>query len=130
MANDLKALVTLLCGGTITVNKYINSTDNQAGAGWEFTIAGEIGETDENGQTTPVDVDPGTYSITENTVLDGYTFTSAICYKDGQPVGTPVGMGVTDIVVGADDLIICDVVNTRVEICNGEDDDGDGQIDE
>lgn len=93
LAAELAALAEDLCGGTITVNKFINNLNTPAGAGWTFNVAGTSRVTDANGQTTPVEVTPGTYSVIETGLLSGHAFTSAVCVNQyGTGEGTPVAM--------------------------------------
>lgn len=125
LANTLNDLVSDLCGGTITVNKYIGSVSeaNRAETGWTFNVAGTTRATDANGQTQPVEVTPGTYSVTETGLVDGYTFASASCQtQTGSPVGTAATNGVSGISVGASDIISCNFINNEpvetIQICH------------
>ncbi len=125
LADTLNELVSDLCGGTITVNKYIGSVSeaNRAETGWTFNVAGTTRATDANGQTQPVEVTPGTYSVTETGLVDGYTFASASCQtQSGSPVGTAAANGVSGITVGASDIISCNFVNNEpvatIDICH------------
>lgn len=116
LATQLATFATQTCGGTITVNKYIDSVSptTRGGVGWQFNIAGTSKTTDGNGQTEAVNVSAGSnYSVTETNMLSGHSFGSASCKKsNGDSVGTPNGQGVTGITVGASDIISCDFVNT------------------
>jgi len=123
LEDTLTDLVSDLCGGTITVNKYIGSVseENRAETGWTFNIAGTTRATDANGQTQPVEVTPGTYSVTETGLIDGYTFASASC-TGATNNGTQSGSGVTGLVVGASDIVSCNFVNNEpvatIDICH------------
>ncbi len=131
LATELAALAEDLCGGTITVNKFINNLNTPAGTGWTFNVAGTSRVTDAGGQTTPVEVTPGTYSVIETGLLSGHNFTSAVCVnQNGGAEGTPTAMGVTGIALGASDIIVCNVINTVAETCDGIDNDADQQVDE
>jgi hypothetical protein len=93
MADKLAAFATKTCGGTITINKYIDSIApaNLATDTWTFStnIPGYSSVQTSGGQVNiPVPSGSG-YSITEASVLGGYTFGSASCKKStGDVVGT------------------------------------------
>ncbi|MFZ2663856.1 MAG: SdrD B-like domain-containing protein [Patescibacteria group bacterium] len=115
LAADLAEFASQTCGGTITVNKYIGSVapENRAGASWEFNIAGTTKLTDNNGQTVAVKVSAGSgYSVTEASVLPGYTFSSASC-TGATNNGSQSGNGVSGIQVGNSDIVSCNFVNTE-----------------
>src|SRR3989344_3174681 len=118
LETTVQNLVNDLCGGTITVNKYIGSVspNNRAGTGYTFDVAGTHSTTDSNGQTQPVEVTPGSgYSVTETGTPAGFSFTSADCHlATGAPVGSPITNGVGSITVGVTDVISCDVINTAI----------------
>ena len=116
LATQLANYAQAACGGTITVNNYINSVDpnNRSGTGWAFDVAGNSGNnTDENGQTIAVSVSPSSgYSVVQTTAPNGYTFSSASCQlSDGTPVGSPITNGIGDISIGNNDILTCNFVN-------------------
>jgi len=117
LAADLAEFASQTCGGTITINKYIDiiSDSNLADDAWSFTtnVSGyESVQTSEGSVNIPVPIGSG-YSVTESSVIPGFTFGSASCQKnDGSSVGTPGGFGVTGIAMGADDIISCNFLNT------------------
>jgi cysteine-rich repeat protein len=130
---ELKTYAQTLCGGTITVNKYLNiiSPETRAGAGWTYNVAGTTKITDSSGQTGAVEVAVGSgYSVIENTVLSGFSFLSAACYKQDQtPVGSTTANGVDNITINNEDIIYCNFVNQtncgNGQLNNGEEcDDG------
>jgi len=104
-----------MCGGTITVTKYIDEAveGNEGGQGWEFDVAGTTRLTDENGQTEPVEVDQGTdYSVIETGPLSDYQFVSATCKdQDDNPVGSSATDGVDGIDITGTDIISCEFIN-------------------
>ena len=118
LANDLGAFASATCGGTISVNKYYDQVDevHRGGSGWIFDVAGTSKTTDSNGQTESVKVDAGTYSVTETSLLSGYTYDSASCYKVASPshieIGEDITNGVGNIPVGNSDIVYCNFVNT------------------
>jgi len=114
LADDLAYLASLLCGGTITVSKFINDLNTPAGTGWNFDVAGQAVSTDSYGQTPAVDVDPGTYNVIEPSVNPGHIFGSAGCkYQDGSQAGTPSTTfdGVENIDVDHTDIVSCSFIN-------------------
>ncbi len=121
LAGILADLVTALCGGTITVNKYIDDLQHPAGAGWTFDIAGTSKTTDSNGQTEAVTVQPGTgHSVTETGLLPGYQFVSAVCHNQaGALEGSAITNGVGGIDVSNQDIISCDFINTAQRCGDG-----------
>jgi len=123
--NTLAGLATEMCGGTITINKYINfiGPDSRGGLGWGFDIDGNSLTTDANGQTEPLELDAGSgYAVIETVVPDAFYYLSASCKdQDDSPVGTPTVNGVENISIGNDDIISCDFLNQS--IC------GDGNLD-
>jgi len=106
--------------GTITITKLVDndnnpSTDPIPTMGWEFDIDGSPSNpgpvtTDAYGKTPAVEVEPGTYSVTE-TLQNGYAVASAECLKGQTPVGTWNGNTVTGITVGNGEAISCTFVN-------------------
>ncbi len=114
----LADLATALCGGTITVNKIIDAdgnletTDDQtAGEGWNFTVGEDEVTTDENGQTVAVDVESGSYTVTE-IAQEGYTFVSAVCLIGEDSVGSLDGAAVYGVDVADDEVASCVFINT------------------
>jgi len=115
LRDDLVDYATVICGGTITVNKHINSVDpyHRASEGWIFNVAGEILETDDNGQTEDLEVAKGTgYSVIAQNSYPGFAFDSASCRKQGDvPVGDPTTNGVINIEINDDDIIKCEFLS-------------------
>lgn len=129
LAEDLAALATELCGGTISVTKFIdedgnlgNVDDITPGEGWTFTVAGNQVVTDANGQTMPVEVDPGTYSVSEELQLqEGFELADAFCtlMSNGNiEVGTLEGNAIVGIEVGNEDIVSCVFYNTPLSVCD------------
>lgn len=115
LANQLKAFATESCGGSITVNKYYDQVDeaHRGGAGWIYNVAGTSKTTLANGQTESVKVNSGTYTVTEENMLSGYSYGSALCYKSGSssPIGEITTKGIKNIPVGDLDIVYCNFVN-------------------
>ncbi len=115
LGNDLAKLATELCGGTITVSTYLQSLQTPAGANLQYSVAWTTQLTDTAGQTTPVDVAAWTYSITQQSFPSSFAFGSAVCRDQTNTiVGTPAQNGRQNITVDGDDIIHCDVIDTRV----------------
>ncbi|MEI7749771.1 MAG: VWA domain-containing protein [Candidatus Moraniibacteriota bacterium] len=121
LSSTLSQIVTDLCGGTITVNKYIDSVDpaNLAKDPWTFTttVPDHASVTTTNGQVNfPAKAGSG-YSISESSGLAGYSFGKASCKntKNNNPVGTEdkANKGVTGISISNSDVISCDFVNLK-----------------
>lgn len=119
----LQQLATDLCGGTITVNKYIDevSPNTRGGSGWTFSVTGPNAysnslSTDSNGQDTADQLVAGSpYSVLETGNVAGYAFESAVCRNQaGQIEGTATQNGVNNINVSDSDIITCDFVNTTL----------------
>ncbi len=114
MADKLAAFATKTCGGTISVNKYLEDKNTTGGAGWVFTLSGTSGATlttDSNGQANSGKIPTGTYSIAE-TLVSGYSFLSAECTnQDGAIVGTSATNGLSGITIDDSDIITCDFIN-------------------
>ncbi|MCJ7826176.1 VWA domain-containing protein, partial [Patescibacteria group bacterium] len=138
LATQLANFAKATCGGTITVNKYIDtiSPTTRGGAGWMFAINGATKTTDSNGQTEAVTIPGGsTVSVTETGLLAGYSYGSATCKKStGAGVGSPISQGVGSITVGTDDIISCDFINTEnkgsIQVGKEIDTNGDGTYDD
>jgi len=121
LATMLASLTTALCGGTITVNKYINDLNHRGGANWMFNVSGpnnysnDLG-TDANGQDNTGTIPSGSgYSITETGVQAGYTFGSAVCKNQtGAIEGTSTPNGVNNINISNSDIISCDFINNEL----------------
>ena len=131
MAAKLSAFATKTCGGTISVNKYIDtiSDSTRGGAGWNYTVTGPSSysktlTTDGSGQANTGTVSTGSdYTITESNMLSGYSYGSAICKnQNGDVVGSEIANGWGNISISNDDIIICDFVNTanytETKICH------------
>lgn len=132
LSAQLAALASETCGGTITINKYIDavSGSERGGENWKFNVNGPDNyskdlKSDSNGQAVTEILAAGSgYSVVEKTDLmpEGYGFGSVACYKqnpqthDPIPVGDPVvsesgNPGVQNITVEDSDIITCDFVN-------------------
>jgi len=121
LAQTLAALADDLCGGTVTVRKFV---DNVKAPGWHFDLTGASstslpadGNTDSEGYVVFDVVIPDTsvtVDVTE-TSQQGFGFVSAHCYKDNVEVGTPGTETVTGINVGKTDAIYCEFRNTGRE---------------
>jgi Mg-chelatase subunit ChlD len=129
LADTLADLAEELCGGTITVHKVIDADGDTAttgdqtdGAGWTFTTNVDApdtstpasGPTDGSGMIN-FDISLGgdqqaTVDVTE-TVQSGYTFVSASCTSDSNPIGTPSGLSVNNITLGQQDIVSCTFYN-------------------
>jgi cysteine-rich repeat protein len=128
MAAQLAAFASQTCGGTIFVNKYIDTVSNatRGGAGWAYSVTGpqsysnNLG-TDANGQGNTGTIPAGSgYAIVETNMLPGYSYGSANCKNQaGAPVGSSITNGVGSIALGDSDIISCDFVNTTnyVPVC-------------
>lgn len=125
LATKLADLAAELCGGTITAKKLVdadgdlNTTDDQTPAeGWTFDVNGTVTDpapvdTDVDGFTPAVEVEPGTYGITE-TVKDGYEVLDAECTVNNQTIGTRNGNAVTGMTIGANDIVSCTFINAEI----------------
>ncbi len=114
----LGAIVTDLCGGTVTVHKLIDAdgnvqttNDRTNGEGWTFTVAGSERTTGANGMTTPVEVDQGSYSVSEQS-QNGYSLIGASC-TGATNNGSWNENAITGIQVGNQDVVTCTFVNAR-----------------
>jgi len=122
LAADLAEIAGELCGGTITVNKLVDqdgnlaTTDDQFPAsGWEFDINGDPTDpssefTGPDGFTESVEVEAGTYSVTEIQEED-FKLIGAQCTIGNESVGSLVENSVTGISVGASDIVTCTFIN-------------------
>lgn len=128
LAAQLANFAKATCGGTISVNKYIDTVSDgtRGGSGWTYHVAGPSSyakdlTTSSSGQANTGTVNAGSgYSITETNMLSGYSFGSAICRNQaGATVGSAITNGWGSITVGNDDIISCDFVNTTnyVPVC-------------
>ena len=120
LGTALVNLTNALCGGTITVNKYIDSISetNRAGTGWTYTVSGPNSYsknliTKDGGQDNTGKVSSGSgYSIVETNIPSTHTYGSTICKdKNGNTVGSEIPNGWGSITVSDDSAITCDVVN-------------------
>lgn len=117
LAGALDDITTELCGGTITVNKIIDADgnletkDDQApGEGWQFNVAGEEKTTDANGQTSPKEVDSGSYSVGE-TNQTGYQLIDANC-TGATDNGSKEGDSIYGIQIENSDIVTCAFYNS------------------
>ncbi|MFC2143264.1 OmpL47-type beta-barrel domain-containing protein [Candidatus Aenigmatarchaeota archaeon] len=129
LAEDLADLAEELCGGTVTVRKFV---DDVPAEDWFFSasVSGgyavpENGLTDESGFIVfEIQINDTTAYVDITETLQGdYSFVSAVCYNGNQTVGDPAGLSVVSIPVGQVDSIYCEFHNTEItEYC------GDGEI--
>lgn len=117
LASTLATFASQTCGGTITIIKNINGNDQAPLSGWQFTINGQSYSTDSQGYTDAIPVTSGTYSVVEDPVKTGYSFNSAVCIKNGNPVGSSISNGVGSIVVGNSDIVSCTFTNDYLADC-------------
>lgn len=115
----LRDLAAGMCGGTITVGKFIGKEGNwvPAGAGWEFNVGGTAAATkaENDGKTDPVSLDAGTYDVTETPQAD-YTLVNGVCSisnNGGASLGTfdLANNRVKDIDLGVLDIVSCSFYN-------------------
>jgi hypothetical protein len=122
MASEFSKWAVSACGGTVTINKYLEKLDGstQAGSGWNYQISGQEDltlTTGSEGSVNTADVisrklEEGVYSIVEtNLISSNYSFESAECRIDGEIVGEPIDNGVSGIEITHDDIVICDFIN-------------------
>jgi len=124
----LQDLAAGMCGGTITVSKFVGETGSwtAAGAGWEFNVGGQSTATDANGQTEAVSLDNGTYDVIETPQL-GYELANATCSisNNGQTLLGTLDLDnnqITGIDITNDDIISCSFYNMLLPFC------GDGDV--
>ncbi|HNR81785.1 MAG TPA: hypothetical protein PKK37_05090, partial [Candidatus Pacearchaeota archaeon] len=119
LAQVLRDLAAGMCGGTITVGKFIGKEGNwvPAGAGWEFNVGGTAAATkvENGGKTDPVSLDAGTYDVTETPQAD-YTLVNGVCSisnNGGASLGTfdLANNRVKDIDLGVLDIVSCSFYN-------------------
>ncbi len=122
LAADLAEIAVELCGGTITIKKLIDQDGNLAtvddqfpASGWEFDINGDPTDpsskfTDAFGFTESIEVEAGTYSVTEIEEED-FNLIDAECTINDVSAGTFSGNSVTGISVGASDIVTCTFIN-------------------
>ena len=119
LAADLADIATQMCGGTITVTKFIDAdgnletNDQSPDAGWIFTINNSDYTSDETGKTPAVEVDTSTYTVTEN-LQDGYDLLSASC-TGATSNGSFLENSITGIEVGTNDIVSCTFINHKNE---------------
>lgn len=115
----LKSIANDLCGGTITVNKFIGNPGNwqAAGAGWEFNIGGQSGKLTDanNGQTEAVKLVNGTYLVIE-TPQSEYTLADAKCVVSNNNDAAAGALDlannqVKDIQINTENIISCSFYN-------------------
>lgn len=115
LAADLGELASKTCGGTITVNKYIDSLATPGSSGWEYTVSGGTTKnltTSSDGTANTGKITAGTYSVVETNMLPGYSYGSATCkYQNGDEIGSPITNGWNGIVIGDTDVVSCDFIN-------------------
>ncbi len=119
LAQVLRDLAAGMCGGTITVGKFIGKEGDwvPAGAGWEFNVGGTAAATkaENDGKTDPVSLDAGTYDVTETPQAD-YTLVNGVCSisnNGGASLGTfdLANNRVKDIDLGVLDIVSCSFYN-------------------
>ena len=115
----LRDLAAGMCGGTITVGKFIGKEGNwvPAGAGWEFNVGGTAAATkaENDGKTDPVSLDAGTHDVVETPQAD-YTLVNGVCSisnNGGASLGTfdLANNRVKDIDLGVLDIVSCSFYN-------------------
>ncbi len=132
LSRVLSDFVRSSCGGTVTVNKYLNDTDHPAGKGFSFSMGGRFVTTDAYGIAGPVKVSEGRehgwyghgcdgrdrcdqpkgYDMIEIGMPEGFSFDSAVCRdQHGREKGVATENGVRDIKVRDEEIISCDVIN-------------------
>ena len=128
LAANLAALAQELCGGTISVHKIIDAdgnlgttADQSNGQGWHFDAPVTGGSaTPPHGDTAidgfiVFDITGTTPSVNiAETVKSGFSFMSAGCTKNNNPIGTPTGNAVNGIVIGPQDIVSCTFYNTLI----------------
>lgn len=122
LATDLTNLAQELCGGTITSKKLIDvdgnlstTEDQLPGALWSIDIDGAPSNpsaqvTGTDGFTQSIEVDSGTYSVTE-TQKEGFELLQAKCSVGDTEVGSPSVNGVSEISVDTNDIVSCVFIN-------------------
>ena len=122
LADDLADFASQTCGGTITINKYVDivSDSTRGGIGWTYHVAGPSSysnnlTTDGNGQANTGTVAAGSgYSVVETNMLSGFHYGFATCKKqDGSSVGSVITGGIGSIAISNEDIISCDFVNLQ-----------------
>lgn len=117
LADDLSSLADDLCGGTITVKKFV---DDEPADGWVFSTLLEGGVPTTDTATTSdggfatfefdIDDSIATVDLSE-TPQDGYVLDSAVCTIDDSEVGTLNTNSVEGIEVGRNDQAYCEFYN-------------------
>jgi hypothetical protein len=133
LADDLAAIAEELCGGTITVRKFV---DGSPAEDWEFSASVTGGSADPTSDSTDsdgyvvfnIEIDDTTATVDiKETLKGGYNFVSASC-DDGQ--SKPGDQEVTGIELGQNDVVYCEFNNEGecVPDCSGKEcgDDGCG----
>jgi len=115
LASDLADLANDLCGGTITVQKIIDAdgdletvTDQTYPEGWTFGIADSTEVTGDDGYTSSVEVNNGTYEVSEEKQI-GYGVISASCTDNGNWNEDDTISGIN---VGSKDIVTCKFYNS------------------
>lgn len=130
LAGDLADYADELCGGTVTVKKYLNDVLD---AGWDFSALVDdtqpalTGTTDNQGMYN-FDIDTGndTVNVDVTEVLEsGYILESAACYTDYpdnlNAIGTFDGLDtVSGLSVGKSDVVTCEFYNIDEPVCEGQ----------
>lgn len=117
LADTLHELASNLCGGSVTVKKFLNQ---EPVAGWQFTssVVGGIPisdskETDDDGFATfefDIDDSEATVSISE-TQQENYVLESATCWIDDSEEGTLIDNTIKDLTIGHNDSAYCEFYN-------------------
>ena len=124
LAQTLATLANTLCGGTISVRKFV---DGNPASNWTFftnvtggTSNPPLGQTDGDGGigfivfNINITGTNATVNVTE-TSKGGYGFVNASCKKNNTPVGIAGTGTVTGIVIGKSDAVYCEFNNTFIQ---------------
>ncbi|MDD9952911.1 MAG: PKD domain-containing protein [Candidatus Woesearchaeota archaeon] len=135
LASDLAVLSDELCGGTLTVRKYVEGVP---AAGWNFTInltngSSSLETTDDQGFAIveiPVEGELLTTVVLKEILQQGFTLNDAFCSEEN---GVFDGVDtITDLMIGKSDVVLCEfynvlnycgdgVLNQESEQCDGTD---------
>lgn len=117
LSNSLKILAADLCGGTVTVTKFIDADGNMQteddrppGPGWGFEVAGNSDITGQDGKSIAWKVDPGTHAVKE-TESQGYFLADAYC-TGATGNGAASGTEISGIEIRDSDIVSCIFINS------------------